>query len=218
MHELVLDLITSYENRISAVEELITTTHQATVSSDGRLGVLDEERETLKNSLQTILARNCSLRRKDFNRLMERVIFDAEGKRVEIEEERKRVVEKVKGYLDEQKGLAICLRQQLVELMNEKTDKTSLNMVINNIKITYLDTGQQLFAMLHEFQSRLATFQREQEEVNDRLKRLVDRGESLRLEDLRQLETTKDGQERRAERELRRQEVERLLAHFKERR
>jgi len=46
----------------------------------------------------------------------------------------------------------------------------------------------------------------------------VERGESLRLEDLRQLEAAEAGQERRAERELRRQEVERLLAHFKERR
>jgi hypothetical protein len=46
----------------------------------------------------------------------------------------------------------------------------------------------------------------------------VERGESLKLEDLRQLEAAKAGQERRAEKELRQEDVERLLAHFKEQR
>ena len=86
------------------------------------------------------------------------------------------------------------------------------------IKAAYQEGGQELIATLRNFQLRLESFQTEQEEINHKLQRLVERGESLRLEDLRQLEATKTGQERRAERELRRQEVERLLAHFKERR
>jgi hypothetical protein len=65
---------------------------------------------------------------------------------------------------------------------------------------------------------RLESFQAEQKEINHKLQRLVERGESLILEGMRQLEATKTGQERRAERELRREEVERLMAHFKERR
>jgi len=86
------------------------------------------------------------------------------------------------------------------------------------IKAAYQERGQEMFATLRNFQLRLESFQVEQEEINHKLQRLVERGESLSLEDLRQLEATKAGQERRAERELRRQEVERLLAHFKDRR
>ena len=86
------------------------------------------------------------------------------------------------------------------------------------IKAVYQERGQEMFATLRNFQLRLESFQAEQEEINHKLQRLVERGESLRLEDLRQLEAAEAGQERRAERELRRQEVERLLAHFKERR
>jgi hypothetical protein len=218
MMEPVLDLITSYESRIATVEELMTTAYQAAVTSDGSFDVLDEERERLKTGLQKTLAKNCSLRKKDFNRLLERVLSDSNENRETIEEERSQVREKVKEYLDEQKQLANYLRQQLVELTQEKTDKGCLDTIIGNIKATYEDKGQHLFTRLRDFQLHLEVFRREQEEINHKLQRLVDRGESLSLEDLRQLEATKARQDRRVIRELRREEVDRLLSHFRQQR
>jgi predicted phage tail protein len=212
--EPVLDLITSYESRIATVEELMTTAYQATVTSDGSFDILDEERERLKTGLQKTLTKNCSLRRKDFNRLMERVLSDSNKNRVAIQEEQSRVREKVKEYLDEQKQLSNYLRQQLIELAQEKLAKDSLDAVIGNIRAMYENKGQQLFAMLRDFQQRLKDFQREQEEINCKLQRLVDRGEFLSLEDLRQLEAAKACQDRKVNRELRREEVDRLLARF----
>jgi hypothetical protein len=216
--EPVLDLITSYENRIATVEELMTTAYQATVTSHGSFDVLDEERERLKTDLQKTLAKNCSLRKKDFNRLLEKVLSNSDENRNAIEEERSRVREKVKEYLDEQKKLANYLRQQLVELAQEKTDKGCLDAIIGNIKATYEDKGQLLFAMLRDFQLHLEAFQREQEEINHKLQRLAERGESLSLEDLRQMEAAKAHQQRKANRELRREEVDRLLSHFRQQR
>jgi hypothetical protein len=216
--EPVLDLITSYENRIATVEELMTTAYQATVTSHGSFDVLDEERERLKTGLQKTLAKNCSLRKKDFNRLLEKVLSNSDENRNAIEEERSRVREKVKEYLDEQKKLANYLRQQLVELAQEKTDKGCLDAIIGNIKATYEDKGQLLFAMLRDFQLHLEAFQREQEEINHKLQRLAERGESLSLEDLRQMEAAKAHQQRKANRELRREEVDRLLSHFRQQR
>jgi len=218
MMEPVLDLITSYESRIATVEELMTTAYQATETSDGSFDILDEERERLKTGLQKTLAKNCSLRKKDFNFLLERLLSNSNKNREAIEEERSQVREKVKEYLDEQKQLAKYLRQQLVELAQEKTDKGCLDAIIGNIKVTYQDKGQLLFAMLRNFQLHLEAFQREQEETNHKLQRLVERGESLSLEDLRQLEAAKAHQERKADRELRREEVDRLLAHFRQQR
>ncbi|MGD1118303.1 MAG: hypothetical protein ABR886_02310 [Dehalococcoidales bacterium] len=216
--EPVLNLITSYENRIATVEELMTTAYQATMTSDGSFDVLDGERERLKIGLQKTLTKNCSLRRKDFTRLMERVLSDSDKKKIAIQEEQIRVREKVREYLDEQKQLSKYLRQKLVELAQEKADKSSLDTVITNIRDMYENKGQQLFVIFREFQQRLKIFQREQEEINFKLQRLVDRGESLSLEDLRQLETTEALQKRTTERELRRGEVERLLSHFKQQR
>jgi hypothetical protein len=218
MMEPVLDLITSYESRIATVEELMTTAYQAAVTSDGSFDVLDEERERLKTGLQKTLAKNCSLRRKDFNRLMEQVLSDSNKKRGAIEEEQSRVRKQVREYLDEQKQLATYLRQQLVELTQVKTDKGCLDAIIGNIKATCEDKGQLLFAMLRDFQLHLEAFRREQEEINHKLQRLVDRGESLSLEDLRQLEAAKVHQERKADRELRREEVDRLLSRFRQQR
>jgi hypothetical protein len=212
--EPVLDLIASYENRIATVEELMTTAYQATVTSDGSFDVLDEERERLKTGLQKTLTKNCSLRIKDFTRLMERVLADSDKNRVAIQEEQIRVRAKVKEYLDEQKQLSQYLRQKLVELSQEKTDKSSLDAVIGNIRAMYENKGRQLFTIFRDFQQRLNIFQREQEEINFKLQRLVDRGEFLSLEDLRQLEAAEALQKRAKDRELRREEVDRLLSHF----
>jgi len=216
--EPVLELITSYENRIAAVEELMTKAYHATVTSGGSFDILNEEREKLKTGLQNTLARNCSLRKKDFNRLIEDMLSISNRNRESIEKERKQVQETVREYLDDQKQLANCLRQQIGQLAGESMDKDRLSTIIGNIKATYGDRGQRLFAMLKEFQLRLEAYQKEQEEVNRTLQRLVDRGRELRLEDLRQMDAAKADQDRKLNRELRREEVDRLLAHFRQRR
>jgi hypothetical protein len=216
--EPVLELITSYENRIATVEELMTTAYQATVTSGGRFDILDEERERLKTGLQKMLARNCSLRKKDFNRLLERILSDSDKNKEAIVEERRRVSEKVQEYLDKQKQLANCLRQQVVALARDKTGKSGLDTIIRNIKATYADKGQHFFSILRDFQIHLEAFQKEQAEINHKLQRLIERGESLSLEDLRQLEATKAHQDRKTDRELRREEVDRLLSRFRQHR
>jgi len=187
MMDMIVNLITSYEGEISTVEELITTAYQATLAGEGSFSALGEEREALVASLQKVLARNCSLRRKDFNRLIRQVLADSDGKRQQVEEEWNGILKKVKNYLDEQKQLAIRLRQHLVEPVLEKTDHYSLDLVIRRMKTSCEDVGQQLFAMLRDLQLRLVAFQREEEDMNRRLQSLIDRGESLRIEDLRQM-------------------------------
>ncbi len=218
MNELVLDIVTCYENRISMVEELTSGHYYATATLDASLAAVVEERVRLKTSLQQILASNCSLRRKDFNTLMERIASESERMKRELEEERECVGEELKGYLGEQKQLVSSLRQQLVDFTYEKADKDALEATMAKFKAAYQSRGQQVFAMLRDFQLRLESFRREEEEISHKLQRLVEKGESLRMEDLRQLEAAKAGQERKAERELRQQDVERLLAHFKQQR
>ena len=218
MNELVLDIVTCYENRISMVEELVTGEYYTTATLDASLAAVAGERARLKTSLQEILARNCSLRRKDFNTLMERIASESERMKRELEEERESAREGLKRYLDEQKQSVISLRQQLVDFACEKVGRDALGATMTVIKATYQERGQEMFATLRNFQLRLESFQAEQEEINHKLQRLVERGESLRLEDMRQLKAAEAGQERRAERELRRQEVESLLAHFNQQR
>jgi len=218
MNELVLDIVTCYENRISMVEELVTGEYYATTTVDASLAAVAEERARLKTSLQEILAGNCSLRRKDFSTLTERVTSEFERSKSELEEEREYVREGLRRYLDEQKQLVASLRQQLLDFTCEKVGRDALGATMAMIKAAYQERGQEMFATLRSFQLRIESFRREQEEINHKLQRLMERGESLRLEDLRQLEAVETGQERRAERDLRRQEVGRVLARFKQQR
>jgi hypothetical protein len=216
--EPVLDLITSYESRIATVEELMTTAYQATETSGGSFDIIDKERERLKTGLQKTLAKNCSLRKRDFDSLLERLFCESNKSRKAIEEEQDQIRGKVKQYLAEQKQLANSLRQQIVDLVKENMENGCLDTIISNIKATYADKGQLLFATLRDFQLRLEAFQKEQTAINHQLQRLIDRGESLSLEDIRQLEAAETLQKRVLVRELRHEEVDRMLSHFKQRR
>jgi hypothetical protein len=216
--EPVLDLITSYESRIATVEELMTTAYQATETSGGSFDFIDKERERLKTGLQKTLAKNCSLRKRDFDRLLEQLLLNSNNSRKTIEEEQDRIREQVKEYLAEQKQLANSLRQQIVVLVKEHMENGCLETIISNIKATFSDKGQLLFAILRDFQLQLEAFQKEQTAINHKLQRLVDRGESLNLEDIRQLEAAETLHQRVLVRELRHEEVDRLLSHFKQQR
>ncbi len=218
MEDLVLDLITYYGDKVSTVEELITTAYCAILNSDENFNGLDRERETLKIRLCEMLAKNCSFRRKDFNSLMEKILADSETKRVAIQEEQNQVKKALGEYLAQQKELATYLKGELIGFVQGNSDRGHVKAIINEIKNMYRDRGEQIFALLRNLQLYIETFQKEQEKINHKLQRLVERGESLKIEDLRQLEAAKSREERKAERKLRREEVEGLLAHFKQER
>jgi hypothetical protein len=216
--EPVLEFISSYENRIATVEDLMTTAYQATITSGGGFDILDEERENLRTVLQKTLAQNCSLRKKDFDQMLEKVLSQSNLQRKTIEQERNQIKGKVAKYLAEQKTLANSLRQQIVELSGLPLDKGNVDRIVENIKNTCMDKGQGLLAALKEFQAILGEFQKEQEAINLKLQRLMERGKSLNLQDLRQLKAAEALQERARDREQRRQEVGRLLTDFKQQR
>jgi hypothetical protein len=185
--DMVLDFIASYEGRISTVEELISAANQAPASAADGLGELDEERGRLKGMLQKTLSHNCSLRRKDFERLIQGVLSGADARRPQLEAERAEVREKVRVYLDEQKQLAAGLRRQLVDVAQGSVEKGNLDDAISGFKTLYEGPGQEVLGRLRQFQAHLAAYQQELTETNRRLRSLVERGPSLRLEELRQL-------------------------------
>jgi len=218
MKEVVLDIINSYQDRVSIVENMITTAYEATVASDESLALLEMERKTLSADLRERLVKNHSLRRKDFDVLMERILVGSEGKRGKIEQEWKLIRGKLKEYLDQQKELVASLREGLAKIGKEELAEDTLGVVIGDFKVTSQDRGEQILTLLRDFQSHLGVFLNEQRQVNGELQRLVDIGESLRLEDLRCLEIARARQDRKMDRELRREDIERLLAHFRQER
>ena len=218
MKEVVLDIINSYQDRVSIVENMITTAYEATVASDESLALLEMERKTLSADLRERLVKNHSLRRKDFDVLMERILVGSEGKRGKIEQEWKLIRGKLKEYLDQQKELVASLREGLAKIGKEELAEDTLGVVIGDFKVTSQDRGEQILTLLRDFQFHLGVFLNEQRQVNGELQRLVDIGESLRLEDLRCLEIARARQDRKMDRELRREDIESLLTHFRQQR
>ncbi|MBI4302922.1 MAG: hypothetical protein HY665_01085 [Chloroflexi bacterium] len=214
MKDLVLDLINSYEHRVVAVESLITGAYETTTDSGDGMSQAYETGQKLKANLRETLVRNRSLRRTDFDALTSKVFGDFEAKKAEIEEERKQVREGLKAYLRRQKELVTSLKEQLTKLSLEGSSKSELETILSNIKANQKEEGEQTFTLLRDFQFRLKTFHQELEELNSRLQRTLERGELLKLEDLRQLQATLADERRKVERKLRKEDVQKLLATF----
>ncbi len=214
MRNAVLELINSYESTISSVEGLIAASYTATATSDDGLDELEEERKKLTRNLQETLARNRSLRRKDFNGFMERFLSVYESNKREIENQRKMAGEMLRAHLEEQKRVTASAKERLISFTQREGATDCLEDIISELKAATQDKGEQVFSQLRYFQRRLEAFRKEQEEMNSKMQRLVDRGASLRLEDLRQLEAAKEKQERKVQLETRREDVGRLLISF----
>jgi regulator of replication initiation timing len=211
--DMLLDLINSYEHRVIAVENLVNSAYETTLDDEDSLSQAYRTEEKLRDNLRETLVRNCSLRRADFDALTARIFTDIDMKKTVIERERKVLRERLRAYLQQQKELAISLKGQLAKL-DEDSSQKSLEAVLHDIKKSQKEEGEQIFTLFRDFQFRLKTLCREIEELNDRLRRVLERGESLQLEDLRQFRASLAHEQRKAERKLRSEDVQRLLAHF----
>lgn len=210
MKDLVSDIITSYEHRIVAVESLITNAYETAVDSDDGISQPYETGQKLRDDLRENLVRNCSLRRKDFDNLTSKIFADIDLKKTEIESERRLVKERLRAYLRRQQELVASLKQQLAKSGQEDYSRDNLEAILNNIRTSQKEAGEKTFALLRDFQFRLKIFRQELEGLNDKLQRILERGEILKLEDLRQLQAGLAYERRKTEREVRKSDVERL--------
>ncbi len=106
------------------------------------------------------------------------------------------------------------MKEQLAKFSLEGSNKDSLELLLNDIKTSQKEEGEQTFSLLKDIQLRLKTFRLELADLNNNLQRILERGELLKLEDLRQLQSVMAQERRKAERKERKEDVERLLAHF----
>jgi hypothetical protein len=214
MKDLVLELINSYENRVTAVESLITSAYDAKADSGDGLSQAYEMGQKLKADLQETLVRNRSLRRADFQRCTARIFNDIETNKVKFEKERADVREALRAYVGHQKELVASLKSQLTHIDFESSSKDKLEAILTDIRVSQTGEGEQIFSLLQHFQVRVKTFRQELEDLNAKLQRTLERGELLKLDDLRHLQSTRAGEQRRAERKVRQDGVQRLLASF----
>lgn len=143
------NMLSSYEDRVEDIEEAFQV-------------------ERINNELKDILAKNSSLRKKDFDRMMSGVFPD---------------MELVKTYLDEQKEMARTLRESLKKFkeslaVGEAQRVQEFQVAIKKI----LDRQEE---RKNEVASKLKRFRQERQEMAEKLRGLLVKGREVRIKDVK---------------------------------
>lgn len=204
-------IISSYEDRIKSVESTYDSIFQIFHTFQTFFIDVKQEQEQTNTQLRENLARNGSLRKKDFDNMMQDVL--------KTQDERE---EEVKGllnaYLNEQYKMASLLRKNLSEVRGAlaKGEVEKIREFKGLIR-SLLDEQE---SKKEEITSNLKEFQKEQERVATGIKALLAKGNELRIRDFkRMLKEIQIQNRERIERTLeRRREVMGMLADFERQR
>ncbi|MEW5767342.1 MAG: hypothetical protein AB1797_06900 [bacterium] len=207
----ILNIVSSYEIKIQSTSDMFDTTHQ--LLQGFRESFLDTrgEREKISAQLRENLAQTGSLRRKDFDWMMQGILSTQDEKEKEVKD-------LLRTYLDDQKEMANALRESLGKF-KDSLDRGEVQRVKDSQGLIKEILAKQ-DRRKNEVISRLKDFQKEQQEMTTRLKELLAKGRELRIRDLKTMlkEFEIQRQERIARQEERRKEVRKMLGDFKKER
>jgi PIN domain nuclease of toxin-antitoxin system/soluble cytochrome b562 len=204
-------IISSYEVRIQMVEAFFEATHQVFQDFQDSLLNTRQEREKINNQLRENLARNESLRKKDFDRMMNIISLYQEQSEQEIRKLSKE-------YLGEQTKLAQQLREGLRNFKDALTQGQAQEVEELQTLIKGILSKQDESKI--EVTSKLKEFQQGQQQTSRMLKDLLARGKELRIRDFKAMltEFKKQRKERIACQERRCLEVSDMLGEFRAKR
>jgi len=205
------NIVAAYEARSRSTESLFAATHQILEGFQNSFFDTRQEREEINARLRESLSRNESLRKKDFDRMMQGILC--------AQEERERKVrEELNGYLAEQREMIHTLGENLAGFKDALAGGEAQRLKEFQIWI------QEVLARQDERKNQvtmeLKEFQRQQQELARTLKALLAKGRELRIKDLKVMlgEFQCRRQDRHAGQEDRRQGVrDRLDDHLKAR-
>jgi len=154
MRNVAQDLIASYDARVDAIGAIIDNTYQA-------LDDFKDKRAKLSGELKETLAKRGSLRKKDFDRMMNGILLSQEEKEKEVKQS-------LKNFIGEQKKEARELKDALTKGEVERIKKTQIG----------IEKG------IAEIKGSLKDFCEQQETLTDQLRKLVTKGEDLKIKEL----------------------------------
>lgn len=211
MRNIVEDIISAYETRLEGIGVIFDTTHQLLRGFQDSFIDTKQEREKLTVELRDSLAKNKSLRRNDFDNMMQDILSTQDKREKEVRN-------LLDIYLNERKEMAQALKGNL-EKFKDFLTKGEIQRVkeFQNMIKEVLDEQEK---RKEEVTSSLKVFQKEQKEIAKRLKELLAKDKELRIEDLKSmLEGLKiQNSERIACQEERKEEVHGMLGDFKKER
>jgi len=175
MHNVVEDLVTSYEERLLSMDSLFNATCQFLGSHQASFPGAEQGRQDVNVRVREILARNEHLRKKDFDNMMQGILS--------FQDEREREVRALlRRYLSEQREMTNALRKSLAEFRSSLAQGEVQSHSAFRAFSAGLAAEQE--KRKDEVISRLKEFQKEQQETAQRFRGLLNKGRDLRIKDL----------------------------------
>ena len=157
MRNVAQDLIASYDARVDAIGTVIDNTYQV-------LDDFKDKRAKLSAQLKETLAKRGSLRKKDFDRMINGILLGQEQKEKEVKQN-------LKNFIKEQKKQACELKDALITGEVERLKKAQ----------TEIEKG------IAEVKGLLNGFYKEQKELTDHLTELLTKGKDLKIKDFKDM-------------------------------
>ncbi len=175
MRRVAEEIVSSYQSRISTVAMIIDNTHQ----------LLDDfkiKRDEMSNHLKETLAKEESLRKKDFDNMMKDILSHQD-------ERENQVRDLLKTFFEEQKEIAEIIKKNL---------SGGQKVRINDFKKMLQDIQARQKARENEVSIMLKEFQTEYKEMAESLRSLLDKREAIRIKEFKAM--LKDIRSRQIER------------------
>jgi len=169
MRKLTEEIVSSYESRISAVCTIIDNTHQM-------LDDFREKRSAMSTQLRETLAKEDSLRKKDFDIMMKEILESQESREGETRN-------LLKAYLDEQKEAAKTIRENIEKHKTDHLEGESER--INEFRKIITDIQASQKSREEEVRDMLTDFNRDRKMAAELLQSLLEKGTAIRIQDLK---------------------------------
>jgi len=207
----VEEIIYSYEERLQSISIIIDNTQTVLGEFQESISNTNQEKETLKIQLRDTLARNESLRKKDFDVMMNAILISQDDREREVRS-------LLNNYLMEQREVA----RQLKENLGSFKDALNKNNIgrIKEFHGMLQDILKKQEERKTEVTAKLKAFQKEQGELSLTLGELLSKGRDLRTKDLKTMLKQFEAQsrERAAQQQERKEDVQKMLSTFREKR
>lgn len=177
------NIINTYENRIQKIqtafqssEKITESTHTLYDSIHNSLNDLKNQRNQLNTKLCETLAKNGSLRKKDYNILMSGILNSLEEKEKETET-------RFLHFLEVQKQNAQLLKSSLLAIQNLASEHSTEK--IGHLKEQLTEISQQQEKAKESVIESFTHFQNLHNQITTQLEKLLEKGNSIIIKDLK---------------------------------
>ena len=201
------EVLSVYEDSVGTVEQIISAPSQVIELGEG-ISTTRKEREQIVIALQSLLASNDSLRKKDFDYMMSRILEAQEKREAEVRS-------MLRSYFDEQREMASALREELHVFranLGEKNEE-----LVGQFRRFIDELFRERERRKKHIEEKLNEYNESQQHIAGALQELIKKGREIRVRDLKTLlaEFDNSRMKRKKEQDEREKQVADMLNGFK---